>query len=141
MRFLGSCRWPEKLSKISDNFRVISESSEVITLVRSHYLDFSTQTKLRNNSSGEINAYPIEKRRVKDGQKWDTLEAMLKKEFPEEHEAIDKFIETIFGCSKSSLVRFSLGCFLLIDQQGIQMKSNKPSECIRFCHDHCSIFW
>jgi all-trans-retinol 13,14-reductase len=59
--------------------------------------------KLRNNSSGEINAYPIEKRRVKDGQKWDTLEAMLKKEFPEEHEAIDKFIETIFGCSKSSL--------------------------------------
>jgi len=59
--------------------------------------------KLRNNSSGEINAYPIEKRRVKDGQKWDTLEAMLKKEFPDEHEAIDKFIATIFGCSKSSL--------------------------------------
>ena len=50
--------------------------------------------KLRKN--GNVEAFPIEKRNSQVSKTWDTFEKMLKEKFPEEHEAIDKFIAEIF---------------------------------------------
>ena len=60
--------------------------------------------KLRRDGENETESFPIEKRSVNDKSKtWDNFEAMLLEKFPEEKEAISKFIEEMFNYKKAGM--------------------------------------